>query len=263
MIYDPVLGVIHHLSDMFCSNCGHESCNCRNIMNISTNYREHKSHTTHKTTQWSQSVVSGPSILQTGPVLPTANVWKTWVISKHGEFMNRQFEKLQLEFSSDTEQPHHPVPLACLDVRELLLHRSHDSASRAHPGSAHLEHQVSASKSLYDHWSGRQSSPGTLELLAANFWWNYKSSWELRSRSSSWEPRFSCGKVGTCFGWNTPWSWCLSRLVSSSHDSGASSDCNAEKYYSQLWCNVEAHDFFKELLAVFAYLLLSILKSDK
>lgn len=43
----------------------------------------------------------------------------------------------------------------------------------------------------------------------------------------------------------------------------SSSDCNAEKYYTELWCNVEAHDFFKELLAVFAYLLLSILKSDK
>ena len=71
----------------------------------------------------------------------------------------------------------------------------------------------------YDHWSARQSNPGTLELLTANFWWNYKSSWELRSRSSSWEPRFSCGKVGTCCGWNTQWSWCLSRLVSSGHDS--------------------------------------------
>ncbi len=55
-------------------------------------------------------------------------------------------------------EPHHPVPLACLDVRELLLHRSHDSSSRAHPG--HLKH-VSASMTLWPLWKTVEPGKGT------------------------------------------------------------------------------------------------------
>lgn len=161
MIYDPVLEVIHHLSEVFCSNCGHESCKCRNIMNMSTDHREHKSQTTRKTTQWSQSVVSGLSILQTGPVLPTANVWKTWVISKHGASMNRQFSNsiFQVTLRSHT----------ILYLLRVLMFVSFFFTGLMTPRLVHVLGQhtwntkslpLRASKSLYDHW--KTVEPGNI-----------------------------------------------------------------------------------------------------